>query len=881
MKSADIRKDFLDFFRSKGHTIIPSASLIPENDPTLLFTNAGMNQFKDVFLGIGKRDYVRAADTQKCMRVSGKHNDLEDVGKDTYHHTFFEMLGNWSFGDYYKREAIEWAWELLTRVWNLPKDKLYATVHHTDDEAFLLWKEVTDIDKAHILKFGDKDNFWEMGATGPCGPCSEIHIDRGEEACDKKGVKGHVCGVNAGCARYIELWNLVFIQYNRGEDGKLETLPNKHVDTGMGFERIVSVLQNKQSNYDTDLFLPLIRRVEDLSAQRYNEGKGMPFRVIADHIRSLTFAMADGVMPSNEGRGYVIRKILRRAIRYGKRLGFEEPFLHKIVDVLVDVMGRAFPELSEKREMVKSLIYSEEESFFRTLNRGLDKLNEIVEEAKAKDRIISGDHLFMLYDSLGFPLDFVQHVAEDESLTIDMKRFEELMEEQKNRARASWKGEGFDFKIVSGVKESSVYTGEEKYEDEGIIQLLVSGDRLVESVSGNDEVVLIINKTPFYPEKGGQVGDVGVIEKGEAKIAIRNTRLYEDTILHYGVVVNGVFKKGDKVLLRVERERKEATARNHTATHIIHKALRNVVGEHAEQAGSLVGPERLRFDYTHSKALNMEEIERIENEANRIVLQNLPVKISSMKKEEAIKSGAMAIFEEKYGEVVRVIEIGDYSKELCGGTHVKRTGDIGLIKIISESSISAGTRRLEATTGFNSLLTFREYFHRSKEIASILNSEETKIADRVTQIIDSSKQKEKEIIELKKQLIRSGIEKWIQEAVNMKNSTVIIRRADLSADEMVVAVDEFKEKVKDGVIFLIGEPSPDKVSITAGVTRSLVSKVKAGDLAREAAKVVGGGGGGRPDFAQAGGRHTSRIKQAIEKAREIIYRALEEKIEKR
>ncbi len=874
MKSSEIRKAFLDFFKSKGHTIVKSAPLVPDNDPTLLFTNAGMNQFKDIFLGTGKRDYVRAADTQKCMRVSGKHNDLEDVGKDTYHHTFFEMLGNWSFGDYYKKEAISWAWELLTKVWKLPRDKLFATVHHTDDEAFGIWSDVTDIAKDHILKFGDKDNFWEMGATGPCGPCSEIHIDRGEAACDKKHIKGHKCSVNAGCARYIELWNLVFIQYNRNEDTTLEGLPNKHVDTGMGYERIVSVVQEKLSNYETDLFMPLIKKVEEMSGRKYEEKTGMPMRVIADHIRALTFSMADGVMPSNEGRGYVVRKILRRAIRYGKKLNFTEPFLNQLVDTVVSVMGDAFPELKDRAKMVKSLIYSEEESFLKTVNRGLDKLNEMVEAAKkSKTASISGDELFILYDSLGLPLDFIQHVAEDEALALDMKGFEALMEKQKERARASWKGEAFDFKIIAGVAKPTEYTGEENYEDKGTIQLIVKGNTLVETASENDDIVLISDKTPFYPEKGGQVGDAGVAEKGEGRIVIRNTKVFENTILHYGQVLNGAFKSGDKILLRVDKEKKEATARNHTATHIIHKALRNVIGEHAAQAGSLVGPERLRFDFTHSKALTKEEIEKIENEANRIVVQNLPVVLKKMTKDEAVKSGAVAIFEEKYGDIVRVVEVSGYSKELCGGTHVNRSGDIGLIKIAAENSISAGTRRLEAVTGLNSLEMFRNYYYKVKEAASFLNTDESKLMERLEQTNESLKQKDKKIDELKAKLAKSGLDELIKKAEKIGGASVIIAKTDMDANAMLAAGDEFKAK-DIGVMFLISSAAKDKVAITACVSKSYIGKIKAGDIARETAKIVGGGGGGRPDLAQAGGKDASKIDEALKTAKEMIEKAL-------
>ncbi len=650
----------------------------------------------------------------------------------------------------------------------------------------------------------------------------------------------------------------------------------------MGFERIVSVIQGKHSNYDTDLFTSIIRKIEEMSGYKYNTKDGTPtgaiigmsIRVIADHIRSLTFALADGVMPSNEGRGYVMRKILRRAIRYGKNLGFDSPFLHKIVAIVIDVMGEAFSEIKERSEMVKSLILSEEESFFNTLNRGLDKLDEIIKQAKKnKSKIISGDDVFMLYDSLGFPLDFTENVAQDEGLEIDMEGFRALMEEQKERARAHWKGGAFEVGIIKGITKPTEYTGEDFYEAEASIQIIIKDNAIVESISENDDIIIVVNKTPFYAEKGGQIGDTGVIEKGQDRIVITNTRVFEDAVLHYGRVINGSFKTREMVLMRVDKERKEAIARNHTATHLIHKALRNVVGEHAAQAGSLVGPDRLRFDFTHSKALSKNEIERIENEANKIVLQNIPVKITRMSKDEAVKSGAVAIFEEKYGEVVRVVEVSGYSKELCGGTHVKRSGDIGLIKIVEESSISSGTRRLEAVTGFNSLEEIRRHFYRIKEIGGILNADDEKIIERIRQLMDSVKSKDKEIEEFKKQQAKSGISELLKKTKKINGFDVIIQRVDMDNDAMTSIVDEFKEK-SSGVIFLIGALSGGRVAITAGVTKSLTGKIKAGDLARETSKIVGGGGGGRPDFAQAGGKDPSKIDEAIKRAQEIIENGL-------
>jgi alanyl-tRNA synthetase len=874
MTSKEIRQAFLDFFAERGHTIVKSASLVPENDPTLLFTNAGMNQFKDVFLGTGKRNYTRAADTQKCMRVSGKHNDLDDVGKDTYHHTLFEMLGNWSFGDYYKKEAIEWAWEFLTSVFKLPKDKLYATVYKTDDESFELWGRVTDIEKSHILRFGEKDNFWEMGDTGPCGPCSEIHIDLGENACDKKDIKGHKCEVNAGCARFIEIWNLVFIQYNRLQGGTLQDLPAKHVDTGMGFERLVAVVQGKHSNYDTDLFTPIINKIGEISGHKYREKDGMAFRVISDHIRALTFALADGIMPSNEGRGYVLRKILRRATRYGKTLGFDSPFLYDLVDSVVEIMGEAFPEVADKSEMIKSVIQSEEESFFRTLNRGMDKLSEIVSKVKSdKKRTISGDDIFLLYDSMGFPLDFTEQVAKDENLSLDMERFNELMGEQKERARASWKGDSFDLAVIAGKTSPSLYEGENLDEIKGKINLLARDNEIVDTVKADESVAVIADRTVFYAERGGQVGDKGVIRKGDSQIAVYDTKIFEDAYIHYGTVISGEFKTGDTAVFTIDGARKKAIARNHTATHLIHKALKETVGVHATQAGSLVAPDRLRFDFTHNKALSKDEIEEIENRVNTSVLNNIKLETKIMSKSEAMKRGAEANFEEKYGDTVRVVNIGGYSMELCGGTHVTYTGEIGLVKIISEGSISAGTRRLEAITGLNSLEDYRSYFYRIKELSSVFKVDDEKVVERVMMLLETLRAKEREINELRAGNAVSQVSQFISEAETLGDSKIVIRRVDMESSAMVKAVDGFKEQVERGVIFLITSQG-EKVVLVAGVTKPLVSKIKAGDIARETAKVVGGGGGGRPDFAQAGGKDISKIEDAITRAKEIIKEAL-------
>ncbi|MGL4387977.1 MAG: alanine--tRNA ligase, partial [Brevinema sp.] len=693
--SQQIRQEFFEFFESKKHTLVESASLIPDNDQTLLFTNAGMNQFKDIFLGTGSRPYNRAVDTQKVMRVSGKHNDFDDVGRDTYHHTFFEMLGNWSFGDFYKEEAISWAWELLTKKWQLPKDRLYATVHHTDNESFELWKTKTDIAHSHILQCGDKENFWEMGTVGPCGPCTEIHIDLTPDLFKSIGSTG----VNADNALFIELWNLVFIQYNRQEDGSLAELPAKHVDTGMGFERITAVLQNKSSNYDTDLFSPIIEHLSKESGINYEEGSnGTPHRVIADHIRALTFAIGDGIIPSNEGRGYVIRKILRRAIRFGRELGYTKPFLYHIVDIIVEMMGNYFTDLKERQASIKSVIQSEEESFFRTLNKGFDRIKDLIYSAKTKNqKQISGSDIFILYDSMGFPVDFTEQILKDEDLTFDLEEFNKLMLEQKERARASWKGNGINFSSFGNIAKTT-FLGHQTDKTESIIISLVNNNKKISTVNEGDEVALVLDKTPFYGQKGGQIGDSGTIESDTSMIEIFDTKIFEEKFIHLGKVVRGSFKEGQKITAIIDVSKRKEIARNHSAAHLLFEALRKVLGDHIGQAGSWISENRIRIDFTHPSALTSKEIFKIEEMVNNIVLENHITNIQELPMEEAKKTGAVAAFEEKYGDVVRIVSIGT-SKEFCAGSHVAASGEIGAVSIIGDSSVSAGTRRFEATTG--------------------------------------------------------------------------------------------------------------------------------------------------------------------------------------
>jgi alanyl-tRNA synthetase len=872
MNSRETRQAFLDFFKSKGHTIVPSSSLIPENDPTLLFTTAGMVQFKQYYSRVVEPPFPCATTVQKCLRAGGKGSDLENVGKTPRHHTFFEMLGNFSFGDYFKKEAMQYAWEFITKVAGIKTDRLWVSIYENDDEAEQMWQDLCGVRKDRLVRLGKKDNFWgPAGEEGACGPCSEIYIDLRDKIeyppCDIQ-----LPGPNDG---FLEFWNLVFNQFYQAKDGKQTPLEHTGIDTGMGFERLCMILQDKASVYETDIFVPMISRITKLAKLEYNKKTRVPVNVIADHARAVTFMLSDGVFPSNEGRGYVLRHILRRAIRYGKFIGFDTPFLYQVVDGVVEAMGSAYPEVTEKVEMVKSVIRSEEEAFFKTLNRGLEKLNELIDGAK-KDgtKKMSGESLFMLYDSLGFPLDFAEQVASDEEIALDKEGFEKLMAEQKKRAKAAWKGEGFDLTVIKGKARPTEYTGDEKAEDSAAVQLIIKDGAFVESASAGDDIVVICDRTPFYGEKGGQVGDLGAIEWKGGRIDVVGTKVFEEAILHYGRVESGELRKGDSVTLKVDADRKAAVARNHTATHLIHKALRTVVGDHAAQAGSLVGPDRLRFDFTHTKALTREEILEIEDQVNRVVLKNLPVKKSKMSKDEAVKSGAVAIFEEKYGNIVRVIDVEGYSKELCGGTHVDRTGDIGLVKIVEESSVSAGTRRLEAVTGLGSLSEYTAAVTKLGEISILLNSDPAQIVERVKHQLDAAKDKEREISELKKQLARLGMDEWLRSAKKIGGATVVAKHVDLDVDSILAALDAFREKAGSGVFFLAASPAKDKVTLVAGVTKDLVGKIKAGDLARETAKILGGGGGGRPDMAQAGGKDPTKIPEALAKAEEMIAAAL-------
>ncbi len=857
MTSQEIRQQFLEFFKNKDHRIVPSSPVVPFDDPTLLFTNAGMNQFKDVFLGTGTRDYKRAANTQKCIRVSGKHNDLEEVGHDTYHHTFFEMLGNWSFGDYYKKEAIMWAWELLTEVWRLPKERLWATVYKDDDDAFELWKQVTDINPNHILRFGDKDNFWEMGDTGPCGPCSEIHINLGDDY-------DNPSYVNAGTQECIEIWNLVFIQYNRDETGKLHELPAKHVDTGMGFERVCAVLQKKSSNYDTDIFMPLINEIVKISGVKYeNEEDKIPMRVIADHIRALTFAIADGAVPGNEGRGYVIRRILRRAARYGRKINLKDPFLFKLVDILVSTMGNVFPEIRDKQDYVKKVIKAEEESFNATLDRGIELFEEVVKRLNRNNqKIIPGEDVFKLYDTYGFPVDLTSLMAREIGFSVDESGFNKLMEAQRKKAREASKEKFASVNIVLTDLDSFNLIDNKQVEFTGYDELRTEAKIIGVKKEGNTNLI-VLDRTPFYVEAGGQVDDIGKLLSPAAEIEIVDVAKVENAVIH--ISENSIaesLKPGMNIIAEVDEKRRWDIMRNHSATHFLHKALRTILGNHVQQAGSYVGPDRLRFDFTHFAKLSPEEIQDIESLVNEQLRRNLPlIHHRNIPFDEAKKMGALMFFGDKYGDRVNVVQFGDFTMEFCGGTHVKNSSQIGLFKIISEQSIASGIRRIEAVTGAG----IEKYIYTQLE--HLKESER-----EIEELLDLKKKLEREISELK---MREKVEQLDHIlSLHSEEKGVKIYKGKVHADnmdELKSLGDELRNNMGSGVGILISQID-DKVGMVAVVSDDLIKKknLSAGTIVGELAKFVGGGGGGRPHLATAGGKDISAISKALAKVEDIV-----------
>jgi alanyl-tRNA synthetase len=893
MKTANqIRQEFIDYFVERGHTFVKSSPVVPHDDPTLLFTNAGMNQFKAIFLGESREGLSRAVNSQKCMRVSGKHNDLEEVGRDHHHHTFFEMLGNWSFGDYYKKEAIVWAWELLTGVWNLPKDKLYATVYLDDDEAEGYWRECTDIDPAHISR--SDENFWEMGDTGPCGPCSELHIDRGAGHCVYEDDDGHSCEVNAeGCGRFVELWNLVFMQNSRGADGAVSELPKKNIDTGMGFERVLAVMQDVKSNYDTDAFRPIIDALADMSGKRYSHGPaGTPFRVIADHIRALVFAITDGAVPSNEGRGYVLRRLLRRAYRFGRELGFREPFLYRLAPVVVDMMGAAFVEISERLDHVAQVIRSEEERFGQTLEQGIERFAQMVESARERGlEELPGADVFALYDTFGFPMDLTRLMAGEQGFAIDEQGFDSLMHEQRQRAReAARRGQDTGLSAEGWTEleriDETEFTGYEKDVDSVRIA------RYKVTRGGDADATLraalvILDRSPFYAESGGQVGDAGeLVCAGGRRLRVDDAFKWNDmSVLKVSAERDfPVAELAEPFEARIDVEARDQTRRNHSATHLLQAALRDVLGEHVQQSGSRVAPDSLRFDFTHFSSIGQDALAAIERAVNGWILRDHPVETVVRSQEEAKQDGAIALFGEKYGANVRVVSMGPVSKELCGGTHVTRTGQIGLFHITGESSIAAGVRRIEATTGFNSLELLSRKERLVADIASTLKASEDALVSRISELMARAKDLEGQVQRLSREQAGQEVDKLFAEASQSGGAFpwTAVDLGRISKDQFGSLTDAVSDAIRQradlaATVVALAADVDGKAMFSALAGKRAVSEhtVNCGELVKAAASKARGGGGGSPVRAQAGGKSPENIGEALEALRAILRKKAE------
>lgn len=873
MKSAQIREAFLSFFEEKGHTRVASSSLIPGNDPTLLFTNAGMNQFKDCFLGLEKRAYTRATTSQKCVRAGGKHNDLDNVGYTARHHTFFEMLGNFSFGDYFKRDAITYAWEFLTSdKWlNLPKDKLWVTVYASDDEAYDIWTKEVGIPAERMVRIGDNkgapyasDNFWAMGDTGPCGPCTEIFYDHGPDIWG-----GPPGSPEEDGDRYIEIWNNVFMQFNRTADGVMHPLPAPSVDTGMGLERVSAVLQHVNSNYEIDLFQSLLNAAAKAIGCA-NEGQAS-LKVVADHIRSCSFLIADGVLPSNEGRGYVLRRIIRRACRHGNKLGAKGSFFHQIVAALVGEMGEAFPELKQQQEHIERVLKTEEEQFAKTLENGLKILEQDL--AGLSGSVIPGDVVFKLYDTYGFPADLTADIARERELTIDEEGFEREMEAQRQRARAS-SAFGMDYNSLVKVDGDTRFLGYQGYSGAGQIVALFKDGQAVDSLQEGEEGVVVLDQTPFYAESGGQIGDCGYLEGAGVRFDVRDTTKAGGAFLHHGVVAKGSLSAGASVKAEVEGEVRQATALNHSATHLLHAALRQVLGEHVQQKGSLVDSQRLRFDFSHFEAIKPEQLKALEDIVNAEIRKNSAVDTEETDIETAKAKGAMALFGEKYGDQVRVLSMGDgFSVELCGGTHVSRTGDIGLFKITSEGGVAAGVRRIEAVTGAAALAYLNGAEEQLKEAAGLVKGSRDNLLDKLSALVERNRQLEKELEQLKAKAASAAGNDLAASAVDVKGVKVLAARLDLDGDALLALVDQLKNKLGRAVI-LLGGALEGKVTLVAGVTQDLTGQLKAGDLMKQAAAAVGGKGGGRPDMARGGGTDAAALEQALALAVPFVEQGL-------
>jgi len=874
MTSDEIRKAFLNYFEEREHRIVRSSSLVPRNDPTLLFTNAGMVQFKGVFLTEETRDYHRAVTSQKCVRAGGKHNDLEIVGKTARHHTFFEMLGNFSFGDYFKKEAIEMGWDLLIHQWGLPAEKMWITIYLDDDEAFHLWRRV-GIAEERIVRLGEKDNFWAMGETGPCGPCSEIVIDQGEGM----GCGQPDCRVGCECDRFLELWNLVFMQFNRDSDGKLEPLAKPCIDTGMGLERISAILQHVKSNYETDLFNPIFKEIETISRVPYGKDSrsDISIRVIADHSRAATFLINDGVLPSNEGRGYVLRRIMRRAMRHGKILGIDGPFLYRTSSKVVDLMKETFPELRETEAFVSKVIHNEEERFSETLDSGLKILREELEQLqKERKTILSGAVAFRLYDTYGFPLDLTAEILQERGMSFDEAGFRAQMEEQKHKSKQAWQGIGEGktkevYRRLANEGMKATFLGYEEIRSESKILKLIKGDEAVPFAVEGDEIEMITEKTPFYGEAGGQMGDRGVIFHEDFSLDVENTiKPMEELIIHQGRVKRGRVKEGMEVVLQVEGERRRAIALNHTATHLMQAVLREVLGDHVHQAGSLVSPERLRFDFTHFASMEKKELELVEALVNQKIRENLKVETKIMAVEDALQTGAMALFGEKYGEKVRVVMVSDFSIELCGGTHTSRTGDIGLFKLISESGVAAGVRRIEALTGEGAYRFIKEKEKELWDIASALKSIPGELFLKIERLLERQRELERELSSFQDKLSNQELLTLLPFVREIKGVKVLSAKVDgKDIKRMREYVDQLKVKMGSGII-LLGGQSQNKVSLVMGVTSDLIPRFNANELIKKIAFHIAGTGGGRPDFAQAGGTDSKKLEEALKAIDDLI-----------
>jgi alanyl-tRNA synthetase len=877
MDSNEIRTAFLSYFENRDHRIVPSSPLVPKEDPSLLFTNAGMVQFKRVFLREERRDYTRATSSQKCVRAGGKHNDLENVGKTARHHTFFEMLGNFSFGDYFKEGAIEFGWDLLANEMGLPKEKLWVSIYEEDEEAFDLWRRKVGVPSERIVRLGEKDNFWAMGDTGPCGPCSEIIIDQGEGV----GCGRPDCKVGCECDRFLELWNLVFMQFNRDENGQMTPLPKPCIDTGLGLERITAVLQGVTSNYDTDLFRDIVARIEEIGSTKYgrDEADDTSIRVIADHARATAFLIGDGVLPDKAGRGYVLRRIMRRAIRHGRKLGIKGTFLGDISGIVAELMQEAYPELTENLNYITRVIELEETGFSETLDRGLSLLREETARLTQMGRdVVPGTVVFMLYDTFGFPVDLTEDIVQEEGFRIDLDGFEGAMEEQRRKARESWKGMGQEgFKEIYGRISSegigTQFVGYEETRCASKVVKIIKGDHFVEKAEGGETVEIVVEKTPFYGETGGQVGDKGRLEKDDLLVEINDARRpLPDVIVHRGLVKEGTLTVGDEVVLTVDEGMRGRTAANHTATHLLHSALREVLGDHVKQAGSLVEPHRLRFDFTHFSPLTEEELAQVEEFVNGKIRQNIGVDVQEMETREAVQGGAVALFGEKYGDKARVVSIADFSKELCGGTHTSRTGDVGLFKIVSETGVAAGVRRVEALTGEDAVRHVQQEEAELKRVASMVKAPSGEVASKVGKLLDHQRRLEREIESLRAKLAGGTSIDLMDEARVIKGVKVLAAQVEAEDPQSLRNFgDTLRDRIGSGIV-LLGSRRGKKVSLVMRVTDDLVSRFNADTMIRRVAAEVGGSGGGRPDMAQAGGTDVSKLEHALQS----IYKIVEE-----